>query len=69
MNDYQCHQHPRPETEFHKIGQYSIGLTQIHIVRQTFNRDTFNTYLVERNGIYFHMTGPELEASTGAVAY
>ena len=54
-----------------KIDDYMIGSTRIHIVQET-KRAQFglaNTYLVERNGIYFHMTGPELEASTGAFAY
>lgn len=54
-----------------KVDEYTIGSTRIHVVTQPQARyyGIANTYLVERNGIYFHMTGPELEASTGAFAY
>jgi len=61
-----------PKAEFLQvIERYSIGSTEISIVNrfQGAYYGSPNTYLVERNGIYFHMTGPELEASTGAFAY
>jgi hypothetical protein len=61
-----------PKAEFLTvIGNYTIGSTEIKIVNR-FQGSYYgqpNTYLVERNGIYFHMSGPELEASTGAFPY
>ena len=62
-------QHPTPEAiDLRTIETYTIGSTLIRIVNEPKWYYAPNTYLVERNGIYFHMTGPELEASTGAVA-
>ena len=60
------------EREYYQlIDRYTIGSTEILIVNQFMGGyyGQANTYLVERNGIWFHMSGQELEAQTGAFPY
>ena len=54
-----------------KIDEYTVGSSRIIVVNVPQGRyyGHANTYLVERNGIWFHMSGPELEAQTGALGY